>query len=81
MTERLARELRLRQDLDALTGVERIRDALNHDRLVLYAQPIVEVSGGKTVQHELLVRMVGADGVPIAPGEFLPVAVLNIHID
>jgi PAS domain S-box-containing protein len=74
MTERLARESRLQQDLDALTGVERIREALDHDRLVLYAQPIVEVCGRQTVQHELLVRMVGPDGEPIAPREFLPIA-------
>lgn len=74
ITERKARELRLRRELDALTWVGRIREALRHDRLVLYAQPIVDIASGRTVQHELLLRMIGADGEVIAPGEFLPAA-------
>ena len=74
ITERLVRESRLRKDLEALSGVQRIRDALDNNRLRLYAQPIVEVAGRQTVQHELLVRMIGADGEVIAPGAFLPVA-------
>jgi EAL domain-containing protein (putative c-di-GMP-specific phosphodiesterase class I) len=39
---------------------------------VLYAQPILDVVTGETVQHELLVRMIGVDGEIIAPGAFLP---------
>jgi EAL domain-containing protein (putative c-di-GMP-specific phosphodiesterase class I) len=55
-------------------AVQRIRDALALDRLVLYAQPIVELSSGITNRHELLLRMLpesGEDGL-IPPGDFLP---------
>lgn len=74
MSERKEREDRLRRELDALTWVARIDDALLHDRFVLHAQPIVDLRTGDTVQHELLLRMIGPDGETIAPGTFLPVA-------
>jgi PAS domain S-box-containing protein len=74
ITERQARELRERRELEALSWVGRIRDALDEDRLVLYAQPIIEVATGNTVHHELLVRMIAPGGEVIAPGAFLPVA-------
>jgi PAS domain S-box-containing protein len=74
ITERQARELRERRELEALSWVGRIRDALDEDRLVLYAQPIIELATGKTVHHELLVRLIASDGEVIAPGAFLPVA-------
>jgi EAL domain-containing protein (putative c-di-GMP-specific phosphodiesterase class I) len=64
----------MRQEMEALTWVRRIRDALAEDRFVLYAQPIVDVQSGHTVQHELLLRMVDLDGSIIAPGAFLPAA-------
>jgi PAS domain S-box-containing protein len=73
ITERRTRELRERRELEALSWVGRIRDALEEDRLVLYAQPIIELATGKTVHHELLVRLIAA-GEVIAPGAFLPVA-------
>lgn len=41
---------------------------------MLYAQPIVDLATGATIQHELLVRMLGAAGEVILPGDFLPVA-------
>ncbi len=74
ITERRARERRVRGDLESLVWVGRVRDALAEDRFVLYAQPIVEVATGTTVQHELLLRMLGDDGEVIAPGEFLAAA-------
>ncbi len=57
-----------------LQWVERIRAALDEDRLVLYAQPVVETATGRTTQHELLVRMVDERGEVIPPGSFLPIA-------
>ncbi len=53
----------------------RIRDAIDRDRLVLHAQPIVEIASGQVVQEELLVRMLpdGDEGL-IMPGDFLPPA-------
>jgi PAS domain S-box-containing protein len=74
ITERQARELRERRELEALSWVGRIRDALDERRMVLYAQPIIEVATGQTVHHELLVRMIAPGGEVIAPGAFLPVA-------
>ncbi|HWX43952.1 MAG TPA: EAL domain-containing protein [Solirubrobacteraceae bacterium] len=57
-----------------LEWVERIRAALDEDRLVLHAQPVVETATGRTTQHELLVRMVDPHGDLIMPGSFLPIA-------
>jgi diguanylate cyclase (GGDEF)-like protein/PAS domain S-box-containing protein len=57
-----------------LEWVERIRAALDEDRLVLHAQPVVETATGHTTQHELLVRMVDVHGDLIQPGSFLPIA-------
>jgi PAS domain S-box-containing protein len=74
ITERQTRALRERRELEALSWVGRIRDALDEDRLVLYAQPIVDVVSGETVHHELLLRMIAPGGEVIAPGAFLPVA-------
>ena len=67
IAELKARELGIRRELEAMSWVGRIRDALDTDRLVLYAQPILDVVTGETVQHELLVRMIGVDGEMIAP--------------
>ena len=55
-------------------AVRRIRDALDLDRLVLHAQPIVELPTGQIQRHELLLRMLGDDDQLIPPAEFLPQA-------
>jgi diguanylate cyclase (GGDEF)-like protein len=57
-----------------LEWAERIRAALDEDRLVLHAQPVVETVTGRATQHELLVRMVDVHGDLIPPSSFLPVA-------
>lgn len=67
-------ERRRAEELDQLSWVGRIRDALENDRFVLYAQPIVEITTREVVSHELLIRMIGEDGAVIAPGRFLPAA-------
>ena len=74
ITERQTRELRERHELEALSWVGRIRDALDEDRLVLYAQPIIDILTGTTAHHELLVRLIAPNGDVIAPAAFLPVA-------
>jgi PAS domain S-box-containing protein len=63
----------LQRELATLSWVGRIRDALDEDRLVLYSQPIVPLSGGRP-SEELLLRMIGRNGEVILPGAFLPVA-------
>jgi EAL domain-containing protein (putative c-di-GMP-specific phosphodiesterase class I) len=57
-----------------LEWVQRIRAALDDDRLTLHAQPVVETAGGRTTQHELLVRMIDTDGSLVSPAQFLPIA-------
>ncbi|GAC1489160.1 MAG: hypothetical protein NVS1B9_09960 [Solirubrobacteraceae bacterium] len=54
-----------------LTWVDRIRDALEEDRFVLHAQPILALNGDAMPRHELLIRMLGEDGDLIPPGTFL----------
>jgi diguanylate cyclase (GGDEF)-like protein/PAS domain S-box-containing protein len=58
----------------SLTWVERIRSALEQDRLVVHSQPIVDLRTGQTVHEELLVRMLDEDGGVIPPSSFLPTA-------
>lgn len=64
---------RAQQELDALHWLGRLRDALDEDRLVLHAQPIVPLQGGRA-SEELLVRLITPAGEVIPPGMFLPVA-------
>ena len=56
------------------TWPQRIRDAFEHDRLVLLAQPIVALNGPPEARHELLVRMLSEEGELIPPGVFLHAA-------
>jgi EAL domain-containing protein (putative c-di-GMP-specific phosphodiesterase class I) len=54
--------------------LERVRQALTEDTLLLYAQPIVELARGKISRWELLLRLRGEDGTIVEPGDFLPAA-------
>jgi PAS domain S-box-containing protein len=74
ITERKEHETQLEHDVGEALWLARIREALDEDRFLLYAQPIVDLMTGETVQHELLLRMCGENGEIIAPGEFLPAA-------
>ncbi len=73
ITEESEERHRRRRELDALTWVGRVRDALDEDRFVLYSQPIVPLNGGEAGE-ELLLRMVDQKGQTISPKTFLPVA-------
>jgi diguanylate cyclase (GGDEF)-like protein/PAS domain S-box-containing protein len=74
ISARVAAEEERHRDAEALACLDRVEDALAEDRLVLHAQPIVDLRTGQTVQQELLLRMREPDGRIVAPGEFLPVA-------
>lgn len=65
MRNRMAQRLRWK---------ERIDEALGNDRLVMYFQPILELATGQITHYEALVRMLGPDGEPIPPADFIPVA-------
>jgi diguanylate cyclase (GGDEF)-like protein/PAS domain S-box-containing protein len=58
----------------ALTWVEQIRSALDDGRLIVYAQPIVDLHTNEVAREELLVRMVDLNGDTIPPASFLPAA-------
>jgi diguanylate cyclase (GGDEF)-like protein/PAS domain S-box-containing protein len=70
------------QDSELLSGyrdagwTERIRQALDQNRLTLFAQKIValERPDGEAVQYELLLRMEDSDGQLLAPMAFIPAA-------
>jgi PAS domain S-box-containing protein len=73
ITEEKSERLRAKRELEALTWVGRIREAIDENRLVLYSQPIVPLTGGEPGE-ELLLRMIGRNGELYAPGAFLGVA-------
>lgn len=63
---------RHRVDIDLVAD---LREAIESNRLRLYAQPIVDLAA--TDRHdlcEILVRMVDVDGNAVAPGRFIPAA-------
>jgi diguanylate cyclase (GGDEF)-like protein len=57
-----------------LAWVDRISNALEHDRFTLYAQPIMHLATRQITRHELLLRMIEDDGKVISPATFLGVA-------
>jgi EAL domain-containing protein (putative c-di-GMP-specific phosphodiesterase class I) len=74
ITARRAQETRRQRELESLSWVGRISDALADDRFTLCAQPILDLRSGQTVSHELLVRMIDRHGEVVAPAKFLPTA-------
>jgi PAS domain S-box-containing protein len=73
ITDRKRREIELS---DRLTWTDRIHSAVSQERLVLHAQPIINLATGEVEQAELLVRMLAHHGSRelVAPGEFIPAA-------
>ncbi len=71
----------LAQRSGVMEWVSRIEHALQHDRFVLFAQPIVPIGAqsGRGLHCEILLRMHGADGLLVSPGQFMP-AVERYHL-
>ena len=57
-----------------LHWVQKVRRALAEDRFVLYHQKIAALQENGVGLSEILVRMVGDHGEPLAPGLFIPIA-------
>jgi diguanylate cyclase (GGDEF)-like protein len=57
-----------------LTWADRIREALDRERIVVFAQPIFDLRNQCVAREELLVRMLDADDDVIPPSSFLPTA-------
>ena len=54
-----------------LSWANRIKQAIEEDRIILFYQPIVDTITQKIIKYEALVRMVGLDGEIISPFFFL----------
>jgi PAS domain S-box-containing protein len=74
ITERDAATERARLELDEISWIGRLRDAMDESRLVVAAQPIVSLSTGEVTSQELLVRLRDRTGHLVMPGKFLPAA-------
>lgn len=74
ISARVKEQARLRADAAHARWMSRIQDALEYDRFVLHAQPVIELATGRTVHHELLLRLDDPDEGLIAPNAFLPTA-------
>jgi len=65
----------LRSEMTARLDVEaRLRQALPRDELVLAYQPMLPLGGGGVAGYEALLRWHPADGEPMEPSMFLPLA-------
>ena len=71
VTEARAREAQIRTEMRHMGVALEVEDAINAGRLLLHAQPIVEIASGETVLEELLVRMRSLDGTLAGPAGFL----------
>jgi EAL domain-containing protein (putative c-di-GMP-specific phosphodiesterase class I) len=68
----------------ATLSVEQVRSAIEHDRFVVFSQPIQDLRTGAVASEELLVRMQMPNGQLVAPFAFLPTAEafgLSLEID
>lgn len=68
------RESRLVREAAERERLAEVRAALEEDRLILHAQPIIDLRSGGVVQQELLVRVRLEDGELMCPPDFLPAA-------
>lgn len=57
-----------------LTWADRIREAIDRERIVVYAQPIFDLREHSVAREELLVRMLDEHDDVIPPSSFLPTA-------
>lgn len=57
-----------------LLWANRLRRALDENRIVPWFQPMLNLHTGRIDKYECLVRMLGDDGQPLSPGSFLAVA-------
>ncbi len=53
---------------------KKLRDALDDDRLVLFAQPVVRLSDSKVMHHEVLLRIRDENDTYVGPVNFIEIA-------
>jgi diguanylate cyclase (GGDEF)-like protein/PAS domain S-box-containing protein/excisionase family DNA binding protein len=64
----------LRSTHKRIHWAKRLRDALDEERLTLFAQPVVRLKDRKPVHHEILVRMRDDAGGYVLPSTFIELA-------
>ena len=74
ITERKRASEHARRELEEMSWIGRLQDAMDEDRLLLAAQPIVALATGELSSQELLVRLRDRHGRLVMPSEFLPSA-------
>jgi PAS domain S-box-containing protein len=74
ISERKQRQASMEHDVETLSWIGRIQDALAQDRFELFGQPIIDLASGEVVQRELLLRMREPGGEIVSPISYLPVA-------
>ena len=74
VTEQRAREASIQEELRALDLVDGAQEALAEGRLLIYAQPIIELASGETILQELLLRIRSRDGAIVGPAALLAAA-------
>jgi EAL domain-containing protein (putative c-di-GMP-specific phosphodiesterase class I) len=74
VTEQRAREASIQEELRALDLVHGAQEALAEGRLLIYAQPIIELASGETILQELLLRMRSREGAIVGPAALLAAA-------
>ncbi|MGH2941322.1 MAG: EAL domain-containing protein, partial [Solirubrobacteraceae bacterium] len=73
-TQARAAQERLRFEVEHLSQVRDLHEALQEGRFELFAQPIIDLATDAIASHELLLRMRERDGSVRMPGSFLPAA-------
>jgi diguanylate cyclase (GGDEF)-like protein/PAS domain S-box-containing protein/excisionase family DNA binding protein len=53
---------------------KKLRDALDEDRLVLFAQPVVRLRDRQVMHHEVLLRIRDDNGAIVGPAHFIEIA-------
>jgi PAS domain S-box-containing protein len=62
------------RELEEMSWIGRVRDAMSEDRMVLATQPIIELASGALASQELLIRLRDRTGEIVMPNKFLPAA-------
>lgn len=64
----------LRKTHKRIHWAKRLREAIDRDQIVLFAQPVVRLSDQQTTHHEILMRIREENGTYISPAVFMEIA-------
>jgi len=73
--------LALKQHLHTnIKMAKEVREAIGHEQIVPYFQPVVQISTGEIFQYECLARILRSDGSILTPDQFLSI-INRSHLD